>query len=119
MRGPYDRSLSIISRIREDGFNENAAYQIKQGVFGYSEQSASYSVFHGKHRVVAIMYLVEKGFLPAHTTIKFPIVRYPFSHFGISAGIKCRKCGLLADHDLCYSPTCVYSRCLLTDKFGF
>ena len=97
-RGPHDRSLSIISRIREDGFNETAAYQIKQGVFGYSQKSASYSVFHGKHRVVAIMYLVEKGFLPPHTTINFPTVSYPFRHFGNSAGKECLKCGLLANN---------------------
>ncbi|MDB4659646.1 hypothetical protein OAE57_01080 [Synechococcus sp. AH-551-C10] len=95
LRGPYDRSLSIISRIRNEGFDETAAYGIKQGVFGFSQKSLSYSVFHGKHRVVALMYLVNKGILPPDLEIKYPTVSYPFHHFANSSGKKCDTCGSL------------------------
>lgn len=97
LRGPYDRSLSLISRIRKEGFDESAAYGIKQGIFGFSEKSSSYSVFHGKHRVVAVMYLVSKGILPPNFKIKYPTVSYPFHHFGNSSGEKCATCGLLTN----------------------
>ena len=95
LRGSQDRSLSLISGICEQGFDEKAAYRVKQGVFGFSTDSQDYSVFHGKHRVVALMYLVSKGVFPPHFEIKYPTVFYPFKHFGNSSGKKCDRCGML------------------------
>ena len=95
LRGPHDRSIALISRIRQEGFDETAAYNIKQGVFGFSERTSNYMVFHGKHRVVAAMYLVTKGVLPPDFQIKYPTVSYPFNHFGNSSGDKCDSCGSL------------------------
>ena len=92
--GKYDRSINLISNIRKHGFDEKAAYGNKLGVFGFSENTKDYSVFHGKHRVVALMYLVSKGELPADLRIKYPIVSYKFPHFGNSSGLKCLSCGL-------------------------
>lgn len=88
LRGRKDRICKLIETIKRDGFDESKAYGIKMGCLGFSKISNDFSVFHGKHRVVALRYLYETGFLSGNYELKFPIIEYSMPHFGNSAG-KC------------------------------
>lgn len=92
--GPHEKVLKLIDDICAHGFSVERAYGEKVGVLGFSELSGDYSVFHGKHRVAALKYLSDNGLVESGKVIEFPVVRYPFRHFGNSSGQQCKNCGV-------------------------
>ena len=56
------------------------------GCLGFSKISNDFSIFHGKHRVIALRYLYESGLLSGNYKVRFPVIEYSMPHFGNSAG---------------------------------
>lgn len=77
-----DRIFSLINAIEKNGWSDEKAYNSSGlGVLGYSMSERTYMVFHGKHRIVALKYLVACGKLSPDTEIRFPVLEYDFKHF--------------------------------------
>ena len=77
-----DRIFSLINDIEKNGWSDEKGYNSTGvGVLGYSTTDRTYMVFHGKHRIVALKYLVDCGKLSSDTTVKFPVIEYDFKHF--------------------------------------
>lgn len=77
-----DRIFALIEDIQKNGWSDKQGYNSSSmGVLGYSMSDNTYMVFHGKHRIVALKYLINQGKISPYTSIRFPVIEYNFKHF--------------------------------------
>lgn len=78
VKGDNDRVIKLIENIKKDGWQPNLAYGGKTGVLGLSSVDGKYMVFHGKHRLVALKYLIFKKLVSESTVLEYPVIRFNF-----------------------------------------
>lgn len=93
IKGKNDRIINLIRNIESNGWDPDSAYGAKVGVLGFSNTENKYMVFHGKHRLVALKYLISKGVLGKDIRIEYPIIRFNFDLWRQSASV--------INHDQC------------------
>jgi hypothetical protein len=82
-----DRIINLVEKIRKNGWDKTKASQklgnneISNGILGYSKITKKFMIFHGKHRLVAAKFLIQKSELSENLKINFPIIEYEEENF--------------------------------------